>query len=256
MELEKFKYRFKDVNAAVFGDAGALTRRPLALVDFATSEITKFKSLDEALAYEFHGKSIAAWVEGLQTMRPTYDGGRGGGSGMDKTFKFGHAGGGSRGGGNDIKDLPAKLNVRVPIMHKSPEAVLDAFRDLHALSKTEFGITVDEQGFVTQYVRGGATSVGIWGKKGEMVYHNHPSGGAFSDSDLLSSASGLEKGIVASGKNGDYIFYKGGHFKAGPFMAAVKSATLKGKDYSDAVDKWLKKNQKKYGYTYIFRKAK
>ena len=173
----------------------------------------------------------------------------------ESTFKFGHAPHG-RGSGNDVKDLPAKLNVRIPINGKSPERALEEFRKLHALSSTEFGVTVDPQGFITQYVRGGATSVGIWGKKGEMVYHNHPSGGAFSDSDLLSTAMSAEKGIVASGKNGDYIFVKnGGHFKAAAFMKAVRSAKMKGTSYDDAVDKWLTANQKKYGYTYVFKKA-
>lgn len=89
-----------------------------------------------------------------------------------------------------------------------------------------------------------------------MILHNHPSGGAFSDSDLISASLGNEKGIVASGKNGDYIFQKnGGHFKATDFVKAVKSAKLKGTSYDDAVDKWLKANQKKYGYRYEFKKA-
>jgi len=100
--------------------------------------------------------------------------------------------------------------------------------------------------------------VAISGKnKGNMILHNHPSGGAFSDSGLISASLGNEKGIVASGKNGDYIFQKkGGHFKAAEFIKAVKTAKMKGKDYDDAVDKWLKANQKKYGYTYKFVKAK
>lgn len=60
---------------------------------------------------------------------------------------------------------------------------------------------------------------------------------------------------MASAKEGDYKFVKGTHFKAAEFTNAVKTATLKGKDYSDAVDKWLKRNQKRYGYKYSFTKA-
>ena len=84
-----------------------------------------------------------------------------------------------------------------------------------------------------------------------MIIHNHPSGGAFSGADLTSTASlKRTKGIIASGKNYDYKFEKGTHFKASAFTKAVNTAKFKGSDYDDAVDKWLKKNQKKYGYKY------
>lgn len=89
-----------------------------------------------------------------------------------------------------------------------------------------------------------------------MLYHNHPSGGNFSKEDLVSTSLSDEKGVVASGKHGDYMLTKGTHFKANAFVKAVESAKLKGKDYDDAVDKWLKRNAKKYGYTYQFKKAK
>lgn len=256
MQLEQFKREFRNVTAVMFGKDYALFHKPLRFVNLETEETVKFDTLDDALAYELGGKTLAQRIAAMDSLNYGLDGGRGSGSGLNKTFKFGHAPHGNGNGSNSVKDLPAKLNVRVPINKKSPEAALEAFRQLHALSNTEFGVTVDEQGFITQYVKGDATSVGIWGKKGEMVYHNHPSGGAFSDSDLLSTSASAQKGIVASGKNGDYIFVKGGHFDAQKFMSAVKNAKMSGKDYDDAVDKWLTKNQKKYGYTYIFRKAK
>ena len=102
--------------------------------------------------------------------------------------------------------------------------------------KKEHAFTVDEQGFVTSYVHGMAHSVMVAGRRGEMVYHNHPSGGAFSDADLISTALTAAKGIVASGKSGDYILQKGNHFKANAFVKAVNNAHLKGKDYDDAVE--------------------
>ena len=255
MKLDRFRRAFLEVNAVMFGKDYALFRKPLQLVNLVTEETTRFKNLDEAFSYELDGKRLSEYIEAMERIGMPLEGGRGSGSGLNKNFKFGHASGG---GGKDSSraDLPAKLNVRIPIQGKSPEAALEAFRKLHALSNTEYGVTVDEQGFITQYVHGNATSVGIWGNKGEMVYHNHPSGGAFSDSDLLSVSATVAKGIVASGKNGDYIFVKGGHFKAQQFMSAVKNATLSGKDYDDAVDKWLTKNQKKFGYSYVFKKAK
>ena len=87
--------------------------------------------------------------------------------------------------------------------------------------------------------------------------HNHPGGGAFSDSDLLYAARTNTEGIAAIGKKGDYYFRKkGGHFKGGQFARAVKNARPRGKDYDDAVRNWLTKNQKKYGYTFNFVKHK
>ena len=258
MQIEKFKAEFKQLNGVPFGQTYVLFRKPLELMNLNTGETVQFEDLDEALRYEIEGSTLEKHIEGWTQIEFRLDGGRGGGSGLgnDKTFKFGHASGGGAGNGKAEKKLPVELNIKVPINNKSPEAVLEAFRELHVKDKIEYGATVDEYGFVTRYVQGDATSVGIWGGKGEMVYHNHPSGGAFSDSDLLSVSMTPAKGIVASGKNGDYIFVKGGHFKAQAFMKAVKNATLKGKDYSDAADKWLTKNQKKYGYKYVFKKAK
>ena len=125
------------------------------------------------------------------------------------------------------------------------------------LSDHEFAYEVDADGYVHQYIEGATSSVAISASakvgKGQktMIIHNHPSGGAFSDSDLISASMQTRaKGIIASGKNHDYKFEKGGHFKANSFIKAVKTAKMKGKDYDDAVDKWLKANQKKYGYTY------
>ena len=88
-----------------------------------------------------------------------------------------------------------------------------------------------------------------------MVYHNHPSGGAFSKADLITTASTAARGIVASGKNGDYIFRKTQKFDSVGFQKAVNAAKTTAKDYSAGVDTWLKRNAKKYGYTYEFRKA-
>ena len=87
-----------------------------------------------------------------------------------------------------------------------------------------------------------------------ILVHNHPSGGAFSDSDLLSTAQDRSSGIVATGKNGSYIFRKGKNFNASGFARAVKNATMMGTGYDDAADKWLKANQSKYGYSYEFQK--
>lgn len=81
------------------------------------------------------------------------------------------------------------------------------------------------------------------------------------------AALGTRRGIVAvstkTGRGDDtaryagvYTFTKGTHFNASGFVKAVNSAQLSGKDYNDAVSKWLKANQQKFGYKYSYQKAK
>lgn len=260
MLIDAFKHEFKQRNGVMLTDSIALFRKPLELYDMANDKtIAVFKggNLDTVFAFNINDQTVKKIIEGWDTMPVmVLDGGRGGGSGIgDWSGKFGHAERG-RGNGNDKADLPVRMNVKLGI-ERSPEDMLKAFRDAHVNDSYESGVAVDEYGFVTRYVHGSATSVGIYGRKGEMVYHNHPGekGGNFSDSDLLSTAMSAEKGIVASGKEGDYVFVKTHKFNATGFTKAVKNATLRGKDYTDAADRWLKANQKKYGYKYSFNKA-
>lgn len=236
-------------------DSWVLFRKPLQLYNLETGETVDFKNLDEALRYELDGKTLEQRISKWTCIAFKRDGGRGSGSGLS-TFKFGHAGGGGR-GGQGTSDLPARINVRVGV-NRSPEDTLRAFREAHVNDNYESGVAVDEFGYVTRYVHGGATSVAIYGTKGEMVYHNHPGkiGGNFSDSDLISTSMSAERGIVASGREGDYKFVKTHKFDAAGFVKAVKNARMQGKDYNDAADRWLKANQKKYGYTYSFTKAR
>lgn len=256
MQIEQFKREFEELNGVyAIPDKVVLTREPLELLDLATNRvIAVFENLDEALAFDINGKTLEQRVASWTEITFKRDGGRGGSSGLS-TFSFGHASGG--GGGSDTLDLPARMNVRLGI-NRTPEDTLRAFREAHVNDGYESGVAVDEQGFVTRYVHGGATSVAIYGKKGEIVYHNHPGqfGGNFSDSDLISTSLSGERGIVASAREGDYKFVKTHKFNASGFIKAVKSAKMRGKDYTDAADRWLKANQKKYGYTYSFTKAK
>ena len=237
--------------------------RSLCLYDLEKgADIKSFDDFRDVLSYELDGKTIREHIDILTVQdvtaieldgRGTSKAGSDSGNDDDKEFRFSHA---TDGHGKDrtAPDLPARVNVKVANADKNPEAALRAFRDLHVSDDYESAIAVDAQGFVTQYVHGNAHSVRIRGRSGEMIYHNHPSGGAFSDSDLISTSLSPEKGIVASGKNGDYIFAKGSHFKAEGFVKAVRRAKLKGATYDDAVDRWLTDNQKKYGYTYHFDK--
>lgn len=256
MRIEHFRYLFNRLNGFYLKKNVIMFRKPVEIWNEVTGEGVKFKTVDDALNYVMDGETVRSIIERSESLYiPPIEGGRGAGSGGNKSFKFGHASDG-RGGGGDIDEqlLPAYANTK--IKNKSLEGALAEFKRNHLLADKEFAYEVDDQGFVHQYVAGGPTSVGIWGSntsknRSTMIIHNHPSGGAFSDSDLISASMDRRaKGIIASGKNYDYKFEKGTHFKASEFTKAVKSATLTGKDYSDAADKWLKKNQKKYGYKY------
>lgn len=127
-----------------------------------------------------------------------------------------------------------------------------------------------EQGFATKYRHGNAGSIsGLTGNGKEIAIHNHPRDGwpTFSKEDVINTALGTRRGIVAvstkTGRGDDtaryagvYTFTKGTHFNASGFVKAVNSAQLSGKDYNDAVSKWLKANQQKFGYKYSYQKAK
>lgn len=102
--------------------------------------------------------------------------------------------------------MPVKLNVRISVKNKSIDNTLTEFAKLHALSAQEFAAVVDELGYVKKYIKGSAHSVSVDKiNKGETIFHNHPSGSAFSKQDLITFAKTEAAGVVASGKNGDYI---------------------------------------------------
>lgn len=182
-------------------------------------------------------------------------GSRGASSGIGQnTYKFTHAD--QRGQGNNGKTLlPAQANVKIKA--KTLDGALAEFKRNHLNSDHEWAYEVDSNGYVHQYVEGARSSVSIGAgakvRRGEgtMIIHNHPSGSAFSNQDLYAfAAQKRASGIIASGKNYDYKITKGTHFKAEAFTKAIKTARMTGTDYNDAVDKWLKNNQKKYGYKY------
>ena len=147
------------------------------------------------------------------------------------------------------------MNTKVGI--KEGRNALDTFRAAHVNDRKEHAIVVDENNYVYQYIHGARHSVGIDAnklQKGQTVIHNHPSGSNFSDQDLLMTAQGKHRSVIASTKTGDYVFVKGDRFKPREFVAAMSSAKMKGSDYNDATHKWLRRNQKKYGYKYDFIK--
>lgn len=269
MQLDRFKREFKRLNGVYATDKVVLLRKPLELYNLATGEvIASFDSLDEALAYEIEGKTleqrVSAWTE---IVFPVEHGGRGGGSGMGFDGGWPSAGGGNS-KDETTADLPARMNTRLGV-NRSYEDMVRAFAEVHASADEEHGVVVDQYGFATKYRHGNAGSIsGLSGNGTEIAVHNHPKDGwpTFSKEDVINTAMGTRRGIVAvSSKQGrsaetakyagTYSFVKGTHFDASGFIKAVNRAKLSGRDYNDAVSKWLKANQKKYGYTYSFSKA-
>lgn len=258
MRIEHFRYLFsREYDVFQITENIALCKKPFCVWDKETGESVNYKTVDAMLEHKIGDETVREIIEKMEKpYELTLEGGRGAGSGSGGgTFKFNHASGGGGGNGDEASLPPAYANVK--IKDKSLEGALAEFKKNHLLANREFSYSVDEQGFVTGYEKGAAHSVAVpyHGKQGRgrtnMVIHNHPSGGAFSDADLLNTAADRRvKGIIASGKSHDYKFEKGTHFNAQAFSKAVKSAKMQGKDYDDAVDKWLKKNQKTYGYKY------
>ena len=188
----------------------------------------------------------------------TLQGGRGSSSSSSGKMGFGNAPG--RKGNNREELLPAELNIK-QAKGNSIDKVLKRFEAKYGDADREYAISVDEQGYVHQHIKGGRHSVGISGDKGETIIHNHPSGSNFSKADLENVASTQAKGIVATSSNkttkGTYSFYKTDKFKAKEFIKALNKASWdKSIGYNKGVQNWLKKNQKTYGYKYSARKVK
>lgn len=246
MEIGKFKWTFKNNNAIPLTDELVLWRKPLELWNQNTNEvIATFKTLDEALDFDLGNETIRELVERTEQFYFKYNGGRGAGSGA---MGGGFTSAGADGSGGFQKQL---FNAEFNSANNSYDNTLKKFIDKYANSDHEFGIAVDELGYVYSHIEGGKSSVAISGGKGKTVVHNHPSGGNFSSADLLSTAMSSDSGIVAVGKNGNYSFKKNSNFKANEFAKGVKKAKWPTKyDYDKGADWWLKKNAKKYGYTY------
>lgn len=270
MHIEEFKRDFRRLNGVYATEKVVLLRKPLELYNLATGKtIAVFKDLDEALRYEIEGKTleqrVADWTE---ITFPLEHGGRGSSSGMGFSGSWPSSGGGN-GKDETTGDLPARMNVKAPI-NRSYEDMLKAFTAQHGDALEEHGVVVDQYGFATKYRHGNAGSIsGLTGNGNEIAIHNHPRDGwpNFSKEDVVNTAMGTRRGIVAvstrTGRGedtakyaGTYSFVKGTHFDASGFVKGVSNAKLSGRDYNDAVSRWLKANQKKYGYTYSYTRSK
>lgn len=248
MTIQHFKNLLDNNNGIRISDT-LVVFSDYELYSFETDKSKKYKNLDELIA---DNKIVEEIILNTDEFYYSYGGGRGASSGNGETRKaFGHARGG---GGKNETLLNAELNYGTA-GGNSVDSVLKRFQDKYGKADREYGIAVDENGYVYQHIKGGKHSVAIHGNKGQTLIHNHPSGSHFSDTDLISISLSKAKTIIATSSNskirGTYTFTKGNHFKANEFVKAVKKARVgKNLTYNQGINKWLKDNAKKYGYTY------
>lgn len=250
MKIAHFQKLLSGNNAVRISD-DLIIFNDFELYSLKTNESKNYKSLDDLLNDNPDVKDI---IENAAYFALRFDGGRGSGSGNDKMGGgFNHASErGSRGGGLEL--LNAELNYGTA-PGNSIRAVLGRFKDKYGKADHEYGAAVDELGYVHKLREGGRSSVGISGNKGETIIHNHPSGGNFSDTDLITMASTDAKGIIATSSNSKikstYHIRKNENFKPKAFIKAVRNAKWPVEyDYSKGADWWLKKNQRAFGYKY------
>lgn len=254
MTKSQFKFAFgKKHGVSFFTLIPGVTvfRKPLQIWIEETNQEIRFKTIDELLDYQLDGAKVIDIISGMESLSGDMNlyGGRGGESSPQGEYRF--SGASDTNLGRDIRRLPAEANTKIKT--KTYEEALKQFQTKFANSDHEYAYEIDRQGYVHAFNEGGkhAVNVANMTSRNNIIVHNHPSGGHFSDADLLNMAQTRTSGVVAVGNKKTYTVTKnGGHFKATEFTKAVKTAKMKGKDYDDAVHKFLKANQKKYGYTY------
>lgn len=257
MTLDKFRWLFKD-RAGVELKGFAVFKQRGRWILVANGENTTYKRLEQLAEAVVNGKQVSQHIAEFEKVKPSVLTAKGDRPQGPQKSAFDHARGGG-GWGATTSDHPARFNTGDRF--QTEEKMASKFTALHANSKEEHAITIDEHGNVTQYNHGDKTSVGIMGRKGEMVYHNHPGGSdgmghSFSDSDLLAAAQDQSRGIIAVAPEGTYSFVKGRKFDAAGFYSAVKNAKVPANlDYDAGVAHWMKQNAKKYDFTYSFTPA-
>lgn len=247
MKVQHFKKLLEGNNAVRISDE-IIIFNDYELYSLETDESKKYNTLEGLLE---DNQEIKDSIENADYFELRFDGGRGAGS-TEMGGGFNHARQGGSAKGETLQN--AILNYGTA-GGNSITAVLGRFNSKYGEADREYGAAVDEQGYVHKLNKGGKTSVGISGNKGETIIHNHPSGGNFSDTDLITTASTKAKGIIATSSNtakkATYHFQKNQNFKSNAFIKAVRNAKWPSKlSYDKGADWWLKKNQRAYGYKY------
>lgn len=254
MEIAKFKALLKGNNAIRLDD-NWIVFNDLELYNLNTGKSIISESFDNFLKIKIGIQSIAELISSQDEFYRTFAGGRG------AKYGVGDLGGGfdsardDRDHGFRNAKFPAEFNVGGKF--RSYDKTLDLFVKKYSSADHEYGVTVDDQGFVHRHIEGGKSSVAISGGKNQMILHNHPGGGNFSKADLISIASGNERGIAAIGTKKIYTITKKKGFDSKSFIKGVSAAKWpKHLSYDDGADWWLRKNAKKYSYSYTARKSK
>lgn len=244
MKISLFEQLLSANNAIEISD-GIFVFNDYEVYNANTDKTSKYETIADLLS----NKEISDIIDKAESFNLRFDGGRGASSGK-MSGGFNHA----RSNGRTETLQNANLNFNTA-QGNSLRDVLARFQEKYGDAKVEYGAAVDEQGFVHTLNKGGRTSVVITGNKGETIIHNHPGGGNFSDSDLISVASTQAVGIIATSSNTNvrstYHFKKNSNFDAKEFVKAVRNAQWPAEySYDKGADWWLKRNQGKYGYTY------
>lgn len=225
------------------------------LYDKENDTSVQLHTADEALKYLVDGKRIEDWLSEIEVTFD-YSGGRGAKSG-EMGGGFGHAQDGAGDEGEQKTLFPATFNRQGRFVNQ--DTAVKMFEQMYKNANVEYAISVDSQGFVHRHVQGAAHSVYIRAAgENHRIIHNHPSGGNFSDDDLLILAKDKKaSGIDAIGNKRSYSVIKTKNFKAADFAKGVAKAKWPKKlSYDDGADWWLKRNASKYGYVYSARNTR
>lgn len=252
MKISEFKKGLSELNYVMFDDDTLLLFKDLELYDRNTEISVQFSNFDEMLTYECNGLTMKKRIEAKKDFKIYISGGRGTGSRKGTSLFGDQQDGNATGRDNSTPDLPARMNRMYNGNQMSAEHTLSTFRGEHATSKTEHLIAHDDDGFVSVYTHGGKNSVGFTPNQveGKHVIHNHPNGSNFSKADLDNLAATGQKSIAATSKSVTYKVEKNKNFDAKGFAKSLNNAKTTQTDYNKAVSDFLKRNQKKYGYTY------
>ena len=214
----------------------------------------KLHDAKTALAYPVEGKTILEWLQDIEFIFH-YSGGNGQ-TGGELGGGFKHAKG-SEYDSYTRSLFPAEFNQQG--RYVTQDKAVEMFEKKYKNAKIEYGVSVDELGFVHKHVQGGASSVRISSAgKNHRILHNHPSGGNFSDADLISVARDKNaSGMDAIGRRYSYSISKTQNFKAENFISAIQKAQWPKKmSYDQGTNWWLKRNASKLGYSYARRKTR
>ena len=266
MEIKAFKELFKDRSAIDLNDNYVIFD-DLELYNKEDDKSIQYTTFEDLLEYKIGDLTIKNIIENTDSFDVQLNGGRGASVGKGKKLFTGAGKKGNKkiiglyeSGGNSY---PSYLNARTGARYKSQEKTIKEFARMMDKETVEYSASLDEQGYATKYNKGDSGSTAFLSLKNGMVIHNHPvydkkgkqvAWNTFSKEDLLAVARDKNgtRGIiaVANGNKSVYKFARKKGFKAKEFEKGLNNARMTSNNYDKDVDAWLRKNAKKYNYTY------